>query len=125
MNSPIPTILLQQLWWVLAQLPWLQPGQERNLLEYRKVIFKADENPLSPGDQTELFDWAHQQIADSQTDHLLDKAAITRMLNDHREGRSDHSRRLWTVLIFMVWHGIFVEKRIVPAIAEPTYPVRL
>ncbi|MBY6540697.1 asparagine synthase (glutamine-hydrolyzing) [Rhodococcus sp. BP-349] len=74
---------------------------------------------------TELFDWAHQQIADSQTDHLLDKAAITRMLNDHREGRSDHSRRLWTVLIFMVWHGIFVEKRIVPAIAEPTYPVRL
>src|SRR5690606_25834914 len=56
---------------------------------------------------TELYDWAHTQIADSQTDHLLDKAAITAMLVDHREGRSDHSRRLWTLLIFMVWHGIF------------------
>ncbi|NIL74446.1 asparagine synthase (glutamine-hydrolyzing) [Rhodococcus sp. B10] len=74
---------------------------------------------------TELFDWAHQQIAESQTDHILNKAAITSMLNEHREGRSDHSRRLWTVLIFMVWHGIFVEKRIVPQIAEPTYPVSL
>ncbi|KQU57300.1 asparagine synthase [Rhodococcus sp. Leaf278] len=74
---------------------------------------------------TELFDWAHQQIADSQTDHLLNKPAIVAMLNDHRAGKSDHSRRLWTLLIFMVWHGIFVEKRIVPQIAEPEYPVNI
>jgi asparagine synthase (glutamine-hydrolysing) len=74
---------------------------------------------------TELFDWAHEQIAASGTDHLLDKAAIAKMLNDHRDGVSDHSRRLWTVLIFMVWHGIFVENRIVPEIAEPAYPVSL
>ncbi|QSE94451.1 asparagine synthase (glutamine-hydrolyzing) [Rhodococcus pseudokoreensis] len=74
---------------------------------------------------TELFDWAHEQIAASGTDHLLDKAAITKMLNDHRDGVSDHSRRLWTVLIFMVWHGIFVENRIVPEIAEPAYPVSI
>ncbi|MCC8927794.1 asparagine synthase (glutamine-hydrolyzing) [Rhodococcus sp. I2R] len=74
---------------------------------------------------TELFDWAHEQIAESETDHILNKAAITAMLNDHRDGSVDHSRRLWTVLVFMVWHGIFVEKRIVPNIAEPSYPVEL
>ncbi|TQC48239.1 asparagine synthase (glutamine-hydrolyzing) [Rhodococcus sp. WS4] len=74
---------------------------------------------------TELFDWAHEQIEASGTDHLLDKAAIAKMLNDHRDGVSDHSRRLWTVLIFMVWHGIFVENRIVPEISEPAYPVSL
>ena len=73
----------------------------------------------------ELFDWAQQQIADSQTDHLLDKAAIKGMLDDHRAGVSDHSRRLWTLLVFMVWHGIFVENRIVPTIQEPAYPVSL
>lgn len=74
---------------------------------------------------TELFDWAHEQIAASETDHILNKTAITAMLNDHRGGRTDHSRRLWTVLVFIVWHGIFVEKRIVPNIAEPSYPVEL
>ncbi|MBF6213006.1 asparagine synthase (glutamine-hydrolyzing) [Nocardia puris] len=74
---------------------------------------------------TELFDWAQAQIADSQTDHLLDKAAIKTMLDDHRAGRSDHSRRLWTLLVFMVWHGIFVENRIKPEIQEPVYPVSL
>ena len=73
----------------------------------------------------ELYDWAAQQIAESQTDHLLNKAAITAMLETHRTGTVDHSRRLWTVLVFMVWHGIFVEDRIKPAIEEPTYPVRL
>ena len=41
-------------------------------------------------------------------------AAILRMLDEHRAGPSDHSRRLWTVLVFMIWHGIFVEKRITP-----------
>ncbi len=74
---------------------------------------------------TELFDWAHQQIAESRTDHLLDKAAVTTMLDEHRAGTVDHSRRLWTVLMFMVWHGIFVEKRIVPQIQEPAYPVQV
>ena len=42
-----------------------------------------------------------------------------------RIGPVDHSRRLWTVLVFMIWHGIFVEKRIVPQIQEPVYPVEV
>ena len=37
----------------------------------------------------------------------------------------DHSRRLWTVLAFMIWYGIFVEKRIDPGIEEKEYPVYL
>ncbi|MEV0760911.1 asparagine synthase (glutamine-hydrolyzing) [Nocardia sp. NPDC050435] len=74
---------------------------------------------------TELYDWARQTIADSQTDQLLDKPAILAMLEEHRAGRSDHSRRLWTLLVFMVWHGIFVEDRIKPDIQEPVYPVSL
>ncbi|WP_216901134.1 asparagine synthase (glutamine-hydrolyzing) [Nocardia alni] len=73
----------------------------------------------------ELYDWAATQIAESQTDHLLHKAAVKAMLEAHRTGEVDHSRRLWTVLIFMIWHGIFVEDRIKPAIEQPTYPVRL
>ncbi|MBF6246067.1 MULTISPECIES: asparagine synthase (glutamine-hydrolyzing) [Nocardia] len=73
----------------------------------------------------ELYNWAATQIAESQTDHLLDKSAIKAMLEAHRAGNGDHSRRLWTLLVFMIWHGIFVENRIKPDIQEPTYPVRL
>ncbi|TSD98534.1 asparagine synthase (glutamine-hydrolyzing) [Gordonia rubripertincta] len=74
---------------------------------------------------TEMYDWAHDTITKSQTDHIFDKTAVIAMLNEHREGVVDNSRRLWTVLVFMIWHGIFVEGTIVPDIVDHTYPVRL
>jgi asparagine synthase (glutamine-hydrolysing) len=73
----------------------------------------------------ELGGWAREVIVASQTDHLIDKAAVLGLLDEHRAGTLDHSRRLWTLLVLMLWHGIFVEQRIHPAIAEPHYPVSL
>jgi asparagine synthase (glutamine-hydrolysing) len=73
----------------------------------------------------ELLDWAYATVGASQADELIDLAAVTRMLDEHRSGTSDHSRRLWTVLIFMLWHAIFVEHSLAPKISEPTYPVQL
>ncbi|WP_059018520.1 asparagine synthase (glutamine-hydrolyzing) [Mycobacterium sp. M26] len=73
----------------------------------------------------ELMDWAYQMIDTSQAGHLVDIAAVRTMLDEHRAGVSDHSRRLWTVLIFMLWHAIFVEHSITPTISEPHYPVQL
>ncbi len=73
----------------------------------------------------ELMDWAYAAIAASQAGEHLDLAAVRAMLDEHRGGASDHSRRLWTVLIFMLWHAIFVEQSVTPQISEPTYPVQL
>ena len=73
----------------------------------------------------ELLDWAHEMLATSQTDELIDIPAVRRMLDEHLAGTSDHSRRLWTVLIFMLWYAIFVEHSVVPQIGEPQYPVQL
>ncbi|BBY67643.1 asparagine synthetase B [Mycolicibacterium helvum] len=73
----------------------------------------------------ELMDWAYGMIAASQAGHLVDIAAVRAMLDAHRAGEGDHSRRLWTVLIFMLWHAIFVEQSVVPKISEPQYPIEL
>ena len=73
----------------------------------------------------ELMDWAYGMVGSSQAGGLVDLAAVTSMLDEHRSGTSDHSRRLWTVLIFMLWHAIFVEHSVIPQISEPTYPVQL
>ncbi len=73
----------------------------------------------------ELLEWAYATVNASQAGHLIDLDAVREMLEEHRNGVSDHSRRLWTVLIFMLWHSIFVEKTVHPAISEPTYPVQL
>ncbi|MEO3759074.1 asparagine synthase (glutamine-hydrolyzing) [Mycobacterium sp. B14F4] len=73
----------------------------------------------------ELLDWAYATVGSSQAGELVDLAAVRAMLDEHRSGTSDHSRRLWTVLIFMLWHAIFVEHSITPTISEPHYPVQL
>jgi asparagine synthase (glutamine-hydrolysing) len=77
-----------------------------------------------------LHDWARQIIEESQTDEWLDRRQILWMLDEHRDNQRsgssvDYSRKLWTLLVFMVWHGIFVEERIKPEIPETVYPVRL
>jgi len=73
----------------------------------------------------EMYDWARAIITESQADALIDRTAALRLLEAHREGKADYSRKIWTLLVFMIWHGIFVEQRIAPQIPEPVYPVRL
>jgi len=73
----------------------------------------------------ELMEWAYQMIGSSQAGHLVDLPAVRAMLDDHRTGPADHSRRLWTVLIFLLWHAVFIEGTVVPQIDEPQYPVQI
>ena len=57
----------------------------------------------------EMYDWAKQIINESQTDVYFDKQYFLKLLEDHRAGVHDNSRKLWTVLTFMMWHKIYVE----------------
>jgi asparagine synthase (glutamine-hydrolysing) len=72
-----------------------------------------------------MYEWARAIISESQADELVDLGAALRLLDAHREGPHDYSRKIWTLLVFLTWHGIFVEQRITPEIPEPVYPVRL
>jgi asparagine synthase (glutamine-hydrolysing) len=72
-----------------------------------------------------MYEWAAAIIRESYTEELIDKQAVMALLEEHRAGDLDHSRRIWALIVFMLWHGIFVEGRIRPHIPEPQYPVRL
>lgn len=94
-----------------------------HVLNRRKLGFPVPIRHWLAGD--ELHGWAEDVIRESQTDHLIDKAQVLRMLEEHHPTERDHSRRLWTILAFMVWHGIFIEDRINPEIEQRDYPVDL
>src|SRR6266536_3455473 len=72
-----------------------------------------------------MYEWARAIITESQADELIDRDAVLRLLDAHRAGPHDYSRKIWTLLVCLTWHGIFVEERITPEIPEPVYPVRL
>ncbi len=81
--------------------------------------------PTRPWLKDVMYDWAHDIISEAGTDHLIDTKAALELLAAHRDGSIDYSRKIWTLLVFMIWHGIFVEGRIRPEIPEPVYPVAL
>ena len=60
--------------------------------------------------KNEMYDWARQIINDSQTDYLFNKQYFLQLLEDHRQDKRDNSRKLWTVLTFMMWHKLYVEE---------------
>ena len=94
-----------------------------HVLNRRKLGFPVPIRHWLAGD--ELRGWAEDVIRQSQTEHLIDKAAVSKMLAEHHPTERDHSRRLWTILAFMVWHGVFIEERIDPQIEQRDYPVEL
>jgi asparagine synthase (glutamine-hydrolysing) len=64
----------------------------------------------------EMYEWARHVLATSGAGDLLDLAYAQNLLEEHRRGEADHSRKVWTVLVFCVWYGVFVDRTIDPGI---------
>ncbi|KAA0549514.1 asparagine synthase (glutamine-hydrolyzing) [Bacillus sp. BGMRC 2118] len=79
-----------------------------SVLSRRKLGFPV---PIKHWLRNELFDWAYQTIIDSQTDHVFEKNYLVYLLSEHQRGNKDNSRKLWTVIIFMIWHQVYVENK--------------
>jgi asparagine synthase (glutamine-hydrolysing) len=61
-----------------------------------------------------MYDWARDIIGSSGAGELLDLPYALSLLEAHKRGDADHSRKIWTVLVFCVWHAIYVEGTIDP-----------
>lgn len=82
-----------------------------HVLNRKKLGFPV---PIRHWLKNEMNAWAKDIIQNSQTDEYINKAYVLELLNDHCAGKADHSRKIWTVLVFMIWHSIYVERSIEP-----------
>ncbi len=41
---------------------------------------------------------------------LFQETMLEKLLTDHYNGKRDHSRKIWTIYMFLVWHEVFFEK---------------
>ncbi|RKD23973.1 asparagine synthase (glutamine-hydrolyzing) [Ammoniphilus oxalaticus] len=60
----------------------------------------------------DFYDWARNLIYTSETDEWINKSFALHMLKAHKEGKADYGRKIWTLLVFMLWHQIFIEQKI-------------
>jgi len=66
----------------------------------------------------EMYDWAHDVLSRSGAGELLDLGYARQLLEEHKQGKVDNSRKVWTVLVFCIWHAIFVERSLDPGIGR-------
>lgn len=59
--------------------------------------------------KNEMYDWAKNIIKESGTDRYIVKTEVLKLLDLHKEGKGDYSRKIWTILVFMLWHKIYIE----------------
>lgn len=79
-----------------------------HVLDRKKLGFPV---PIRHWLKNEMHDWAVNIIKESDTNHLFNKNIILDLLADHCSGKADNSRKIWTVLVFMIWHQVYVEKK--------------
>ncbi len=46
---------------------------------------------------------------------LFNPAYVQRLINEHRQGRANHSHRLWALTLFQLWHDVHLTGSRVPA----------
>ena len=66
----------------------------------------------------EMYEWARDILTRSGAGELIDLAYARELLEAHRRGDADNSRKVWTVLVFCVWHAIFVERSLDPGVSR-------
>jgi asparagine synthase (glutamine-hydrolysing) len=79
-----------------------------HVLDRKKLGFPV---PIRHWLKNEMNEWAKNLIKESNTDHLINKAYLLKLLDDHCQNKADNSRKIWTVLMFMLWHDVYVEKK--------------
>ena len=58
----------------------------------------------------ELYDWAKNIILSPYADEYIDKAEALKLLEDHRLGKKDNYRPIWTILTFITWYRLYVNE---------------
>jgi asparagine synthase (glutamine-hydrolysing) len=85
------------------------------IVDRKKLGFPT---PIRPWLRGPMFGWADELLAGSGAGDLIDLEYVRGLLRAHRDGHGDHARKVWAVLVFCVWHAIFVAGTL-----EPTIPV--
>jgi asparagine synthase (glutamine-hydrolysing) len=66
----------------------------------------------------EMYDWARGILSRSAAGELLDLEYARELLDEHKRRHVDNSRKVWTVLVFCIWHAIFVEGSLDPGVTR-------
>ncbi len=79
----------------------------KEVTERKKLGFPV---PTRKWLKDEHYQFARDLIGSSPLDDLFDKEYVLHLLEEHRQGVRDHARKIWAIVIFLLWHQTYVEQ---------------
>ncbi len=90
----------------------------KEVTERKKLGFPV---PTRKWLREEHYQFARDLIGSSCLHDLFDRDYVLQMLEDHRSGIRDNARKIWTIVIFLLWYETFVEQSRVFVSKESEY----
>ncbi|MGL5766557.1 MAG: asparagine synthase (glutamine-hydrolyzing) [Sarcina sp.] len=59
--------------------------------------------------KNELYDWAYDLILNNPVKEINEKEVL-KILEKHKAGNGDYSRKIWSIIVYIVWYKIYVDK---------------
>lgn len=82
-----------------SELPFLEA------LDRKKLGYPV---PIRLWLKNELYDWA-VNIVKQSNDPYINKKEVLNLIEEHRKGPFDRSRKIWTILVYLIWHRIYID----------------
>ncbi|MEG1003736.1 MAG: asparagine synthase (glutamine-hydrolyzing) [Clostridium sp.] len=76
------------------------------LYDKRKLGYPV---PMRVWLRNELYDWAYD-IIDNNPVKEINKDEILKMLKKHKDGVYDYSRKVWSIIIYILWYRLYIDK---------------
>lgn len=58
--------------------------------------------------KNEWYPWAREVIGSAEDIPWINTKQALKLLENHRSGKVDASRKLWTILVFILWHQMYI-----------------
>lgn len=62
--------------------------------------------------EDEYYTKAREVFESSEAEQFFNTDELVELLDQHREGKQDNSRKIWTVYVFLIWYGVFFEDKL-------------
>lgn len=78
-----------------------------SILNRKKLGFPV---PIRHWLKDELYDWAKDILTiNKAAQTIFNQGEALQLLEEHALGKRDHSRKLWTILCFLIWHTLYIQ----------------
>ncbi len=58
--------------------------------------------------EEKYYNRVKEEFLSDYAKEMFDTEGIVKLLEDHRAGKADNSRRIWTIYVFLVWYRIYI-----------------